>query len=64
MIDFHVISICLPEILSSDLWHRVTERHKAAHARSVVRGKKKKKKESPYVSLKAKEAKTGDLGES
>lgn len=51
MIDFHVISICLPEIFSSDLWHRVTERHEAAHAQSVV-----KKKAFPYVHLKAKEA--------
>lgn len=39
MIDFHVISICLPGISSSDLWHRVTERHDAAHAWSVVRKK-------------------------
>ena len=41
MIDFHVISICLPGISSSDSWHRVTETRDAAHAWSVVRKKTK-----------------------
>lgn len=36
MIDFHVISICLPRISSADLGQRVTEGHGAAHAWSVV----------------------------
>lgn len=65
MIDFHVISICLSEIFSSDLWHRVIERHKAAHARSVVRKNNNNNNNNifPYVPLKAKKAETGELGE-
>lgn len=57
MIDFHGISIRLPRISSAALWQRVTERHGATPAWSVVSGTT-----LPHEPQKTKEAETGDLG--